>query len=311
MEGVDCAGKSTLADAIVKEIQYRLPGQDIKQIHSSQLKNDPLDEYALRFEDYEPGQEMHYVVDRLHFGELVYGPLYRGGSALTEAQYRWTELYLKARGATTWHVSAGLETIENRLRIRGEDYLQSHHVEHVWTAFQKIAEKSLTTGGTAMTDEAPADVLASIIVDEAIYSDSTALEAFRPEYIGRALPTVLLVGDTQGNSDPGATLAPFLPRGTSCGTFLLDALPEMWWHQVGIVNAHDTDLPELLDCLYYPSVVALGQNASDALTALDIEHKIVPHPQWVRRFKNSYGDRYGAQIRALATGQESNITWQN
>jgi gluconate kinase len=309
LEGCDGAGKSTLADAIVKEIEYRFPGQDIEQIHSSQLKNDALDEYALRFEDYEPDQGMHYVVDRLHWGETIYGPLYRNQSALSEAQFRWTELYLKARGATTWHISADLETIENRLRTRGEDYLQSHHVGHVWREFQAVADRALTTGGTAMTDQATAARLATIIVNEAVYAESSALEAFRPEYIGRALPSVLLVGDAQGNSDPGVTKAPFMPRGQSCGGFLLQALPELWWHQVGIVNARETDLPDLLDCLYYPYVVALGAQASEVLNDFSIKHSVVPHPQKVRRFHNAMGDQYGALIRELSTRQDNKLSW--
>lgn len=311
LEGCDGAGKSTLVDAIVREIQYRFPGEDIETLHYSQLKADPLDEYALKFEDYRPRSGKHIICDRWAWGETIYGPLYRFESALSPAQFRWTEMYMKARGGTTWHVSADLETVQNRLRVRGEEYLQTHDVEHVWQGFRAVAEGALTTGGTAMTDEAPAERLAELIVDEAFYSETSALEAYRPEYIGRALPTVLLVGDVQGNSDPGATKAPFMPRGTSCGGFLLDALPERWWHQVGIVNAQETDMNDLLDKLFYPAVVALGKNASEALDDLGIEHSVVPHPQKVRRFHNKRQDEYGRLIRQTSEKKGNYLSWPN
>jgi hypothetical protein len=310
-EGVDGAGKSTLIEEITRQIEYRFPGEDIETIHYSQLKKDPLDEYALRFEDYRPRSGKHIICDRWAWGETIYGPLYRGSSALGVGQLRWTEMFMKARGATTWHVSAGLETIQNRLRLRGEEYLQPDHVEHVWEGFSRLAENCLTTGGTAMTDEAPPNRLAEIIVDEAFYSETSSLEVFSPEYIGRALPTVLLVGDIQGNSDPGATAAPFMPRGTSSGTFLLESLPERWWHQVGIVNAQETDLNDLLDKLLYPAVTALGSNASKALDELGIEHSTVPHPQKVRRFHNKRQDEYGRLIRQTTEKKGDYLSWPN
>ena len=310
-EGTDGAGKTTLIKAIIREIEYRFPGEDIETIHYSQLRNDPLDEYALKFEDYQPRSGKHIICDRWAWGETIYGPLYRGKSAVTPAQFRWAEMFMQARGGTTGHVSASLETIENRLRIRGEEYLQPEDVEFVWRGFNSLSENALTAGGTAMTDEASSERLAEIIVDEAFYAETSALEAFRPEYIGRALPTVLLVGDIQGNSDPDATKAPFMPRGTSCGSFLLESLPELWWHRVGIVNAQETDLNDLLDKLFYPVVVALGKNAAEALEELGVEHSVVPHPQKIRRFHNGRQDEYGRLIRQATEKKGNYLAWPN
>lgn len=309
LEGCDGAGKSTLVEAIIRQIEYRFPGEDIETLHYSQLKNDPLDEYALKFEDYRPRSGRHIICDRWAWGETIYGPLYRFESALTPAQFRWTEMYMKARGGTTWHVTADLEIIQNRLRVRGEEYLQTHDVQHVWEGFRAVAEGALTTGGTAETDKADVDFIAEAIVNEAFYSETAVLDVFRPEYIGRALPTVLLVGDVQGNSDPGATKAPFMPRGASSGSFLLDALPERWWHQVGIVNAQETDVNDLLDKLFFPTVVALGKNASEALKELGIDHGVVPHPQKIRRFHNKRQDEYGRLIRQTSEKKGDHLSW--
>lgn len=310
LEGSDGSGKSTVAAAVIETLKKRYPKDKVKYLHFSQLKNDPIDEYALQFERYKPGSGKHIVCDRLHWGEMIYAPLYRGESALSRAAFRWVDMYLAARGATTWHVTASLETVQNRLRLRGEDYLQPEDVEHVWRRFRGVAETSLTAGGTAYTDKWNVWDIAEAVVNDAVYKESTASEVFQKEYIGRALPSVLLVGDAQGNSDPGVTAAPFMPRGKSCGTFLMEALPEKWWHQVGIVNANEVDLKKTVAALYDPAVVALGKAAHEALTELDIAHGSVPHPQKVRRFNHSEQSQYGTVIRQAAEADAKDyLSW--
>lgn len=313
LEGVDGAGKSTLAEAIRDELEDRFPEDDIEYHHYSQLDDDPFDEYALAFEDYAPGQGRHIICDRLHWGELIYGPLYRDASAIDPSGFRWIELYLKARGVTVWEVTAALETIQNRLADRGEEYLESHHVEHVWRGFTDLAQMSLLYGGTADTGESSAKELAHQIVSEAVWDEARAAAIFRPEYIGRHLPNALLVGDTQGNGDPDATRAPFMPRGTSSGRFLLGALQEAWWEKVGIVNANDVDdIAELVDRLFTPPILALGLKAAEALDEAGIEdYSIVPHPQKIRRFHNKLSREYGELIREMTTRGGNKLTWPN
>lgn len=310
LEGTDGAGKTTLAEAVRQELVRRFPNDKVEYRHASQLTRDPLDEYALDIELYWPGQGKHIIADRWHWGETIYGPLYRDESALTTAGFRWVELFLAARGATTWHVSASLETIQKRLAVRGEDYLQSHHVEHVWRSFQDVADRALTAGDqTCWTDITPTDELVERIVEQAIYQETQASGVDRLEYVGRHLPHTLLVGDKQGGSEPGATAAPFMPRGKSSGTFLLEALPDIWWHGVGIVNAYETDLIALWRELLEPNVVALGAKASKRLSDLGIDHAAVPHPQKVRRFYHAKRDEYGTLIRDISMKGGSQLSW--
>ena len=309
LEGCDGAGKSTLADSIEAELNRRFPGEPVERLHRSQLTRDPLDEYALDVEHYVPGQGRHIIADRWHWGETIYGPLYRGESALTEAGFRWAELFLRARGVTVWHVTAGLETIQNRLRVRGEDYLQTHDVEYVWKGFKKCASKSLLTGGTAETDVKDIEWLTERIVAEAIWSEDRATPVFRPEYIGRHLPNSILVGEKKGDAEPGVTAAPFIARGQSSGTFLLSALPDLWWNSVGIVNALETDVPSLVEDMFEPSVVALGAKASEALDNAGVKHAIVPHPQKIRRFHNAQKAAYGALIKRVSIEGGNELSW--
>lgn len=309
LEGVDGAGKSTLADAIVQELQERFPEDSVGVFHSSQLQRDPFDEYALAHESYRPNSGMHVVCDRLHWGEMIYGPLYRGESKLSTAGFRWVELYLRARGATVWHVTAPLRTIQKRLVTRGEDYLETHHVEHVWDQFGHVAKHSMLTGGTIDTYKFKPDEAAMLIVNEAMYQEEQAAYHFRPEYVGRSMPAALLVGDKQGTGDPGVTLAPFMPRGTSSGKFLLEALPEEFWDKVGLVNANETKLHDVWDALFNPPVIALGLNASEALDDAGIDHGVVPHPQKIRRFHNRLKDSYGYLIREVSITGGNRLSW--
>lgn len=309
LEGCDGSGKTSLANAIRAELEKRYPEDDIEYHHAAQLDEDPFDAYALAFEDYRPGEERHIICDRLHWGETIYGPLYREGSAVTTAGFRWIELYLKARGATSWLVTAPLDTVQKRLGDRGEDYLESHHVEHVWRSFNDVAAHALTTGGVADTSTAGPEELAEKIVADAIWTEDRAATCYRPEYIGKHIPRVLLVGDKQGTADPGVTAAPFMPRGKSSGIFLFEAMQDAWWRDVGIVNAHETDFKELLPDLFDPPIVALGMEASHALSELDIEHSIVPHPQKVRRFHNKLQREYGELLREVTLFGGNKITW--
>lgn len=307
LEGVDGAGKSTLAEAVIEQLEYQRPGEPVEYMHRAQLKRDPLDEYALDVQDYRPGAGKHIVADRWHFGEPVYGPLYRDDSALSPGTFRWVELFLKARGATTWHVTASLETIQNRLRVRGEDYLEDRDVEYVWKEFAKIAKRSLLFGGNAITDVNETDELAAQIVSEAIWVEDRATPVFTPSYIGRHLPSVLLAV----KNDPATTpaQAPFQAK-IGEGEFFLEALPELWWRSVGIVDAGAVDVASLAESLFDPEIIAVGDEASEALDDQYVEdYSIVPAPDRIMRWHARDKSAYGAMIKTTSIDGGNKLTW--
>src|SRR4051812_24466763 len=115
LEGVDGSGKTTLAEAVAKELQNRYPDAQHELFHRGPPERHPLDEYAFDIEDYRPGAGVHVVADRWHYGELIYGPIYRGKSELGTSGFRWLELFLKARGVAVWHVTQSLDTLHQRL----------------------------------------------------------------------------------------------------------------------------------------------------------------------------------------------------
>ena len=311
-EGVDGAGKSGLARAVADEIRKTDRDGTVQEIHHGPLDKPPLDAYVHSVGDYVPTSGRHIVGDRWHWGEEIYGPLYRDKSALTLGQFRWIEMWLASRGANIWHVTQPIDRLRKRLTARGEDFLQSHHVDHVKSEFQRRSDDSMTCFGT-LEPEGDTKDLVTRILNRARYSETeigTRIHRF-PSYVGPALPRVLLVGEKRGGQPPHPTTSAFLPVNGNSGEFLLSSLASDFWRVVALVNGVEEgdNLTQLVEELAGPSVIALGRAASDVLLDLGIDHGGVPHPQYVRRFHNKRQREYGAMIREFARTNEMRFSW--
>jgi hypothetical protein len=131
-----------------------------------------------------------------------------------------------------------------------------------------------------------------------------------PTYIGNIFPSLVLIGDrtnVKWRHDPG-TQAAFVPYKGTSGHFLLLTLAPLYPQQrLAIVNINEGDVSEELLILMLErdtSVVALGEHASNTLRLLGVEHGIVPHPQYVRRFHHHRMMDYGAAILDAAHGRD-------
>jgi len=88
LEGPDCAGKTTLAKELEK-CGYKI-------VHNGPPKtDDPFREYALQIEE---SAKVNTVFDRLHIGEMIYGPILRGKSRITLYQYEELNEVIKRMG---------------------------------------------------------------------------------------------------------------------------------------------------------------------------------------------------------------------
>ncbi len=77
-----------------------------------------------------------------------------------------------------------------------------------------------------------------------------------------------------------------------------------------LVNAYEEDnLCGLLEVLAAPPVIALGKAASERLTELEIEHAGMPHPQYMRRFKNDQQLGYGQKLVGLIGKDVKEFSW--
>jgi gluconate kinase len=302
LEGVDGAGKSTLASELAETL-----GAEVR--HFGPLRQDPLKEYVLDVQNIPatPG----VIFDRYHIGEDVYGPLYRGGSAMTRAQRRWIDLWGLSRGVTLFHVTQPLEVIERRLAARGEDFLKPEDVAHVLEAFERETKESPLYAGDVSPGTQAYEVGRLAML--AKYNETRANRIYEryPSFVGDPVPRVLLVGEKRGGTPPYEHTSCFLPTSTSSGSFLLGALHYLTWKTVAMVNGVEEGerLPDLLNELAFPPVVALGREASRELTKRGIDHAGVPHPQYVRRFFNSRQQDYGILIDEVTKTGRGEFSW--
>ena len=267
VEGVDGAGKSTLIQ--------KLTHTDV--IHCGPIKKHPMQEYIEPLLKYDGSYDM--VCDRLHVGELVYGPIYRGESKLTEGGRRFIEMFLESRGALKLILDAPLDEIQRRLEHRGEDFLRPEDLERVWRFYRLYGSDN----GWLVLDRPDPDV---------VYSLARAAESFVhklfdfPDYVGSRLPDVLFVVKTfarpalKPTNDAGDLFYSSLPDGLRCG-----------------VVTTDVDLLALWEVLEYPRVVALGKQALQSLRAADVPCvNSIPHPEEIFKQAPSSAPRYGEII---------------
>jgi len=319
VEGPTCSGKTTLYNEIDR--RFGESGGEINRIHMGRpdelTRGWVLERYVT---GWEASDADHVLADRWHWGEATYAPLYRpetntdGFGLLGKAGWRWTEMFLASRGACVALLSADNDTLAERLKDRGDDHVQNlDELFQVSSLYNHARRESNTVAGVFDTSgEVDADAYATFIqtvLDEAQTRSERAadLNSRFPRYIGSQSPGVLLVGDERNIGRRGElTQLPFMPIDGNSGEYLLNALPDMFWRTCGIINGNeDTDLAALVEALDNPRIVALGNNAQQALADAKIVAPKVPHPQHTRRFQHDRQKEYGQAMVAAANGEES------
>lgn len=268
IEGVDGAGKSTLVEQL----------QPATTMHFGPIKKAPMAEYIDPLLAYDHSYDL--VCDRLHVGELVYGPIYRGQSTLNEAGRRYIEMFLDSRGAAKIILDAPLDEISRRLEHRGEDFLRPQDIERVHRFYRLYGSDH----GWLVLDRPIPMVVSSIAQAQSEFASKLAPW---PEYIGNPIPDILFVVDTSTSPvlrpDTGTAGELFfqsLPDGVRCGV-------------VPLVTRFDA----LWDTLGCPRVVALGSSAFSFLCDHGFKNfPHIPHPYEIMRQAPSSAFSYGELI---------------
>lgn len=271
LDGIDGAGKSTLADALAHEIKMRFPNDVVRKLHASQPKADAYTEYYKPFEDYVPGGNVHYILDRWFLGEEIYGVLYRGKSIFTSAMFRWTDLALATLGFRLWNVTAPLETIQKRLDTRGEDFLQPEHVELVHKLYLTKTKTMATFAKNIEPLENDSELI-DVIIKDAMYAESMAvIYAESPvNYLGPTFAsprTVLVVDNTKENHM-------FSPLISLDAEYIYTSLTSDMTSSFAVISANNVEkLNEFLcDDIPYANVVAFSKYAKNKLNHIGIAH---------------------------------------
>lgn len=280
LEGVDGAGKSTLAAAIKKEIEKAHPEDVVEYIHASQIEGTVYEEYVDRLVNYTPSSGRHIILDRWHVGERIYGPLYRNSTGFDEfaGSYQWIELFLGSKGARLWNVTQTLEVLKERLAVRGEDYLEDRHVDFVRERFSTFAKESAIFANEVSPNAENVYDIASHIIVDAKYAEfrAASLQSYGVKtYLGQTFadPQTIIVVDNKAKN------VGFVPEHSDSAEIILTSLRTDFINNLAVVSSVSQDsLKALLARLSMTGVVVYSETVSARLTAMGIAHVKIDEP---------------------------------
>jgi thymidylate kinase len=301
-EGCDGSGKTTFTEMLRAEMETL--GYTVGLWNRGIPTRHPLEEYELDIEkNYDRTDQNHLIIcDRLHLGEYVYGPLFRGESKLSLGDLWHVDAFLRARGAIQICMTQPLTTIQSRLTARGEDLLSMENVTHVLTAYDDLISHFRRSifrfTGDIMTPH-----ITTVMKLASTNAERARNLARFPTYVGPPDPEILLLGETRRLSDARPTHdAAFVPYVDTSGHWLCDAIVNspLASQNIGIANACEEDVVKLVGTLGMPRIVALGNEATTAVRKTRLHFGAVPHPQYARRFKYGKQHEYAAAIMRAA-----------
>lgn len=167
LEGPDGAGKSSLASALALRL-----GPECRIVHTGPPKPGEVAMVSYSRAVREAcGRGGYTVFDRLHVGELVYGPILRGGSQLTTRQASDLCLAIQAVGGVLVHVTASIDTLlarrgseVDRLSGAGPEVAQA-----VWVSYRALlgntSRRGILSGRWLTVDT---DTISSVEAAEAV-----------------------------------------------------------------------------------------------------------------------------------------------
>ncbi len=140
VEGCDLSGKSTLTNALIKEfpgimmkITARPQSKDRGQIITLKKYYHSVLDYINRFY-----QSKTIVLDRFFPSEMVYSKVKRGYEGFADEDYKDMEKVLNHRNHILIYCDPGKETIFERLKARGDDYINESDISALLDRYEKF-----------------------------------------------------------------------------------------------------------------------------------------------------------------------------
>lgn len=281
LEGPDGGGKSTLARALADRygwsVYHQGPyDQDVIQETIEKVRGANLPTPA--------------VFDRLHVGERVYGPVYRGEDLLGAAGHRALDRWLVGLGAVVVVCYPGLGACVEAWRARREREMLDDE-EQLAEVARRFVDPYLPAGwhndGSVpwtvhnYQHESPAALVERLRPLRPPLNAGPGVGWFRPG-------NVLVVAEKPSEGE-GAGL-PFVSS-HGCSRWLNEKLAERWVREEHLywVNARHADdvatAPDFLEDLEPSSVVALGAVAAEWCEEVArVPYERFDHPQYHKRF---------------------------
>jgi thymidylate kinase len=307
IEGPDGCGKSTLVRQLIDVIQQEQPGEKVERWHKGPPREHTLDEYVTPLLEYRPQRGHHIICDRWHIGEWVYPSVLNRKTNADKATWYYIEMFLASRGALVIYPSYTQDMLIERVTRRGDDLIDVGQLAKIAAGYEFMSAKHITVT-TKVNGKSPESLVALARHRENMAARLNELTT----YVGPPKPEWVLVGDVRNRTYDGDLRPAFMPYRGTAGHYLLSALqPHQLRDGLGIMNACDVD--DVHEAQYFTFddgvMVPLGIHAHDKLNGAEREFPGAPHPQYIRRFHNRYGNEYAATITRTRCGQE-NITWR-
>lgn len=301
LEGPDGSGKTTLANTLATDHGFKVIHSGVpKETNGHDLFNTYLMDLWLALHEDQP-----VVFDRLYLGELIYGPIMRGRSLLTDHHQRMLDRVVMAYDIKHVLCLPPRPVAYDNWRAKKQDYVDH---ETKWGQVFEAYDRCCSTDDRYLVYDytwpwGHQD-------DEGGYSVAlNSLFIPRPTLplgvVGSPRAKLLVVGE-QVNAKIQEVDLPFMDDGGS-SAFLDDCLKAGYLEsEVAYCNAYNINgVPNRFERwamrlkVPLPNVVALGKKAAKLLSQQGIPHTSLPHPQYVKRFQNGKKAEYAQQLKEV------------
>jgi hypothetical protein len=306
IEGPNGAGKTTLATALALHATQYAPGADAMIVHAAPpdpADRNPVDEYETQLLGMLPENTADaLILDRWCLGELVYGPIYRGVSRLTEGALLHCEMVLETHGAVKVCLLPPQRVLCERWERKNDELSDKEDLLHERGLFGRLAHAFKYV---ILSHSVEALETQTLVKNGAhVATEAARIAGSIPGYLGRPFPDVVFAGDQRSGDASDLTYPyPFTPAGPGCSGFLWDALApysETVLSRTGWLNANEPgmDIARAHEALGRPRWVAVGREAAMRLQdAPEIRNfTLAYHPQYMSRFQHGSQAQYGLSL---------------
>lgn len=284
LEGCDKTGKTTLADILVKKFGF-------KKVVSGPPTGDPYVDYVKKLKS----ARQNTVFDRLCYGELVYGPIYRGKSLINQEKLRNLELLAMAKNTIVIFCHDNVKNLSRRFKRDGEKFSKMTDIKKISSSFKEIMRDCrlpVIHHQIGTNDLTRGNKLKKII--KRFSRDVPALD----DVIGKIdRPRLLLVGDKRNTRGRYSSVGLPFDFGPS-SRFLFNQLRSLT-DDIAIMNSDHPRLRAAIMAIRPELIISLGKNAHHRLNMIGIEdHFLVPHPSYENRFHH-HSRRFFKMLRDI------------
>ena len=157
LEGADGSGKSSLAEVILEEFKRQRVSSKPKMLHYGVPSYDPdspltigqqaMNQLLTPLLDYDARKDA-IVIDRFHYGEPVYAPIFREAACidtrfgtLTASEFHHVHSWLEEIRSVMIYVDGDVDVMMSRLEARGDEKVLSEDHDARWKELEQILER--------------------------------------------------------------------------------------------------------------------------------------------------------------------------